>query len=234
MLPMLLLFLIVVNLFALPLTRSDHLSGISLEQVRIAVIGSGNWGTAVARRIALNAEQIHTTFNQRIVNKTVNMWVFEEVVDGHNLTDIINRDHVNIKYLPGIGLPSGVVALKDVREAVRDADVLLFVVPHQFLEGVLASMKGHTKPGAVGVSLIKGVTFTCSGPELYSQTIRCALSLQHVAVVMGANVAMDGRISAVQLVDGQHAVSCNVCMYILSSMLPCSRLGCLCGDYCRC
>jgi glycerol-3-phosphate dehydrogenase len=233
---MLLLFLILVNLFALPLTRSDHLSGISLEQVRIAVIGSGNWGTAVARRIALNAEQIHTTFNQRIVNKTVNMWVFEEVVDGRNLTDIINRDHVNIKYLPGIGLPSGVVALKDVREAVRDADVLLFVVPHQFLEGVLTSMKGHTKPGAVGVSLIKGVTFTSSGPELYSKTIRCALSLQHVAVVMGANVAMDGRINTVQLVDGQLVVSCNVCMYmyILSSVIPCSRLGYLCRDYCCC
>ena len=125
------------------------------------------------------------------------------------------------------------VALKDVREAVRDADVLLFVVPHQFLEGVLTSMKGHTKPGAVGVSLIKGVTFTSSGPELYSQTIRCALSLQHVAVVMGANVAMDGRINTVQLVDGQLVVSCNVCMYmyILSS---CSRLGCLCRDHCCC
>lgn len=197
MLPLLLLILLLAHLFALPLMRSDHLSGILLEQVRVAVIGSGNWGTAVARRVALNAaEQIHTnTFNQRIVNKTVNMWVFEEVVDGRNLTDIINCDHVNSKYLPGIGLPSGVVALKDIREAVRDADVLLLVVPHQFLEGILASMKGHTKPGAVGVSLIKGVSFTSSGPELYSQTIRSALSLEHVAVVMGANVAMDGRIT---------------------------------------
>lgn len=193
----LVLLLILAHLFALPLMRSDRLSGISLEQVRVAVVGSGNWGTAVARRVALNVEQSQATFNKRIVNKTVNMWVFEEVVDGRNLTDIINRDHMNSKYLPGIELPSGVVALKDVREAVRDADVLLFVVPHQFLEGTLASMKGHTKPGAVGVSLIKGVSFTSSGPELYSQTISSALSLQHIAVVMGANVAMDGMICTV-------------------------------------
>jgi len=53
-------------------------------------------------------------------------------------------------------------------------------------------------------------------------------------VVMGANVAMDGRINTVQLVDGQHAVSYNVCMYVLSSVIPCSRLGCLCRDYCCC
>ena len=30
----------------------------------------------------------------------VNMWVFEEVVDGRNLTEIINTDHENVKYLP--------------------------------------------------------------------------------------------------------------------------------------
>ena len=30
----------------------------------------------------------------------VNMWVFEEQVDGRNLTDIINTEHENVKYLP--------------------------------------------------------------------------------------------------------------------------------------
>lgn len=33
------------------------------------------------------------------------MWVHEEVVNGRNLTEVINSDHVNEKYLPGIKLP---------------------------------------------------------------------------------------------------------------------------------
>ena len=31
----------------------------------------------------------------------VNMWVFEEMVNGEKLTDIINTRHENVKYLPG-------------------------------------------------------------------------------------------------------------------------------------
>lgn len=30
------------------------------------------------------------------------MWVFEEVVRGRKLSEIINTDHENTKYLPGI------------------------------------------------------------------------------------------------------------------------------------
>lgn len=33
------------------------------------------------------------------------MWVYEEVVNGRNLTEIINSEHVNVKYLPEIALP---------------------------------------------------------------------------------------------------------------------------------
>jgi glycerol-3-phosphate dehydrogenase (NAD+) len=36
------------------------------------------------------------------------MWVFEEIVDGEKLTDIINTRHENIKYLSGKKLPGKV------------------------------------------------------------------------------------------------------------------------------
>lgn len=37
------------------------------------------------------------------------MWVYEENIDGRNLTDIINTEHENVKYLPGYKLPENVV-----------------------------------------------------------------------------------------------------------------------------
>lgn len=40
----------------------------------------------------------------------VNMWVYEEMIDGRKLTEIINTEHENVKYLPGHKLPRNVVS----------------------------------------------------------------------------------------------------------------------------
>lgn len=37
------------------------------------------------------------------------MWVYEEMIDGKKLTEIINTTHENVKYLPGKKLPENVV-----------------------------------------------------------------------------------------------------------------------------
>lgn len=39
----------------------------------------------------------------------VKMWVYEEMIDGKKLTEIINTTHENVKYLPGKKLPENVV-----------------------------------------------------------------------------------------------------------------------------
>ena len=38
------------------------------------------------------------------------MWVFEEMVDGKKLTEIINETHINVKYLPNKKIPKNVVS----------------------------------------------------------------------------------------------------------------------------
>lgn len=62
-------------------------------------------GSAVAKIIGNNVK------NLKKFASTVKMWVFEETVNGRKLTDIINNDHENIKYLPGHKLPENVVRL---------------------------------------------------------------------------------------------------------------------------
>ena len=39
------------------------------------------------------------------------MYVYEETVDGKKLTDIINTEHENTKYLPGTKLPHNIVSM---------------------------------------------------------------------------------------------------------------------------
>jgi glycerol-3-phosphate dehydrogenase (NAD+) len=47
------------------------------------------------------------------------------------------------------------VAVPDVVEAAKEADILVFVVPHQFIKTLCATLLGKIKPTAVGLSLIK-------------------------------------------------------------------------------
>ena len=41
------------------------------------------------------------------------MYVYEEMVDGRKLTEIINEEHENVKYLPGHKFTPNVVSLNE-------------------------------------------------------------------------------------------------------------------------
>lgn len=85
-------------------------------------------GSTIAKILAENTREHPDVFEEE-----VQMWVFEEEVtipkdsphrealgdQTHKLTDIINRVHENVKYLPGTALPSNVVANPDLRAASR-------------------------------------------------------------------------------------------------------------------
>jgi len=46
---------------------------------------------------------------QSIFADRVTMYVYEEIIDGRKLTEIINETHENVKYLPGHKIPENVV-----------------------------------------------------------------------------------------------------------------------------
>ena len=52
----------------------------SEQTVKVAIVGSGNWGTSAARRIALNLNDFNDTEGYEKYNSTVSMWVYEEMV----------------------------------------------------------------------------------------------------------------------------------------------------------
>ncbi|RHY89845.1 hypothetical protein DYB37_005192 [Aphanomyces astaci] len=161
----------------------DH--NLSGQPLRVCLVGSGNWACAIARIIGENTG----VSNSSMFEPVINMWVFEELIRGRKLTEIINQDHENVKYLPGYTLPSNVVAVADLKEAARGADILVFCLPHQFLPRLLPDLQLVLKPGAFAVSLIKGIDFNENGGiVLVSDIIRNGLGID-CSVLMGANVA---------------------------------------------
>ncbi|CAB1329401.1 unnamed protein product [Coregonus sp. 'balchen'] len=119
-------------------------------------------GSAIAKIVGANAAH-----NSKFDN-TVTMWVFEEMVDGRKLTEIINTDHENVKYLPGHKLPPNVLAVPELVDAAKEADILVFVIPHQFIGG--------------------GVDEGPDGLKLISDVIQEKLGIT-MSVLMGANIA---------------------------------------------
>ncbi|XP_048577223.1 glycerol-3-phosphate dehydrogenase 1-like protein isoform X1 [Nematostella vectensis] len=117
---------------------------------RVAIIGSGNWGSVIARIVGQNVKEHNDVFFEG-----VEMYTYEELVDGVKLTEIINTKHMNVKYLPDFLIPENIHANPDVVECVKDADILVFVVPHQFVRRVCEMMKNFLKPNVIAISLIK-------------------------------------------------------------------------------
>lgn len=152
----------------------------------VTVVGSGNWGMAIAKIIAGNTAR-HAEFTDDLT-----VWMFEEEVPHQGkkrkLSELFNETKENVKYLPGITLPSHVKAEPDLKKAVKDADVLVWVLPHQFVPRTVQGM-GTPKEGCVSVSLIKGGLELEGGRlGLCSDTLRKLLG-HEVGVLMGANVA---------------------------------------------
>ncbi|XP_020609355.1 uncharacterized protein LOC110047940 [Orbicella faveolata] len=106
-------------------TRALH--GLRMAAPRkVAIIGSGNWGSVISRIVGANVKDHPNLFQEE-----VQMYVYEELVEGKKLTEIINTEHENVKYLKGFKLPENIKATPDVVTAAKDADILVFVVPHQ-------------------------------------------------------------------------------------------------------
>uniref|UniRef100_A0A6I9QPZ1 Glycerol-3-phosphate dehydrogenase [NAD(+)] n=2 Tax=Elaeis guineensis var. tenera TaxID=51953 RepID=A0A6I9QPZ1_ELAGV len=152
-------------------------------QYRVVVIGSGNWGSVAAKLIASN------TIKQPIFYDEVWMWVYEETLHtGEKLSEVINQTNENVKYLPGIKLGNNVIADPDLENAVKEANMLVFVTPHQFVAGICKRLVGKIRPGTEAISLIKGMEVKMEGPFMISKLITDMLGI-NCCVLMGANIA---------------------------------------------
>ncbi|KAI0482513.1 NAD-dependent glycerol-3-phosphate dehydrogenase N-terminus-domain-containing protein [Xylariaceae sp. FL0804] len=156
---------------------------------KVTVVGSGNWGSTIAKIIAENTKT-HT----ELFEEDVQMWVFEEEVtyDGkpQKLTDVINHHHENVKYLPKIQLPRNLIANPSLEDAVKDSSILVFNLPHQFIHRVCSQLKGKIVPYARGISCIKGVDVADEGVSLFSEWIGDGLGI-YCGALSGANIASE-------------------------------------------
>lgn len=66
--------------------------------------------------------------------------------------------------------------------------MLVFVMPHQFVEGICKRLVGKLRPDTEAISLIKGMEVKPEGPCMISTLITKMLGT-NCCVLMGANIA---------------------------------------------
>ncbi len=106
--------------------------------MKITIIGSGSWGSAMARHAALIGHDV-TLYVRRT-----------------KLLKEIQNTRINAHYLPGIVLPENIVLSDNAEEALRDAQIVTMAIGAQ---AVRAFLKGHAPllEGKIIVSLSKGI-----------------------------------------------------------------------------
>jgi len=105
---------------------------------RIAVLGGGAWGTALALAMLRAGHSVR---------------LFAR--DAETVASIHRGE--NPRYLPGIAIEPGIEATSDLKTALDAADCVLAVTPAQSLRPVLAGAKPHMPKGVPIVLCAKGI-----------------------------------------------------------------------------
>ncbi|MBI1883784.1 MAG: NAD(P)H-dependent glycerol-3-phosphate dehydrogenase [Chlamydiae bacterium] len=106
---------------------------------KITVIGNGGWGTTLALLLLKKGHE-------------VSLWgAFPEYVE------FLKKNHENVKFLPGVTLPSSLKHTADLTDALQGTSVIIMAVPSPFMREVARKMKSLYDAKIPLVSVAKGI-----------------------------------------------------------------------------
>ncbi|MGA8109400.1 MAG: NAD(P)H-dependent glycerol-3-phosphate dehydrogenase [Acidobacteriaceae bacterium] len=107
---------------------------------RIALMGSGAWGTALA--ISLGRRGGHD----------IRLWSWAK-----DVAATMREQRENAHFLPGFRIPPAVEIFEDAGEALRGAEIVVSVTPSQFVRSSYEQFAPHLRAGQMLVSATKGI-----------------------------------------------------------------------------
>mgnify|MGYP002620857598 FL=1 len=138
---------------------------------KLAVLGAGSWGTALAATLAE-------------AGREVRLWGRDAAVMG-----AIADRRGNDRHLPGIALPPRLNAVSTLKEALHDAEAALIVVPSTALRSVARQLARHAPTGMPVAVCAKGIEAETG--LLMTQVAEDELGARPVGVISGPTFARE-------------------------------------------
>jgi glycerol-3-phosphate dehydrogenase (NAD(P)+) len=138
---------------------------------RIAILGAGAWGTALAISLARRGGH-------------------ELILWSHNpaLAETITETGRNLHYLPNAIVPAGVVITPDLPAAIFEADILLCVTPSQHLRQVVSHIAPLLTRNQIVLSAAKGIE---EGTFLRMSQVIASVTNNPIGVLSGPSFAQE-------------------------------------------
>lgn len=121
--------------------------------MKIAVIGSGSWGTAMAVLLADKGNEVYLW-----------SWIQEE-------TDRLNKYRENKEFLPGVKISENIVCTHNMEECIDNAEVIVTAAPSPATRTTAKQMSEFVKNGQKIVNISKGLEGNLRLSEVYKEEI---------------------------------------------------------------
>jgi glycerol-3-phosphate dehydrogenase (NAD(P)+) len=135
--------------------------------MKIAVIGAGSWGTALAKMLGENHPEVILWTRSR-----------EQAAE-------LAASRQNRRYLPEVTLPANLVFTDDLALAARQAELVIVATPSHAMRTTAKNLAGHLAAGAVVVTAAKGL-------ELGSLKRMSAVIAEEIPQAAAGIVALSG------------------------------------------
>lgn len=142
------------------------------DSKKIGILGAGGWGTALSAVLHYNKHNI-------------SLWEFNK-----DLAEKFKLNRENERFLPGIKIPSEINITSDLKEAVNEKEIVIFVVPSHVVREVAEKIKNFNLKDKILISAVKGV----ENKTLYRisevlKDVLIDLSSDNIAVLSGPSHA---------------------------------------------
>ncbi|MGK0442726.1 MAG: glycerol-3-phosphate dehydrogenase (NAD(P)+) [Pseudohongiellaceae bacterium] len=149
------------------------------QHYRVAVLGGGSFGTAIANIMANNGHDVC-------------LWMRNE-----ECAQEINQQHINGNYLPDFPLNEQLKASTDLADTVEGSDIVFMSVPSSSSRAVAKVVAPHIAKNTVLISTTKGIE--PQNFKLMSQVLAEEIPQARIGVLSGPNLAKEivgGHITA--------------------------------------
>ena len=142
---------------------------------RIVVLGAGAWGTAIALSLC------------RRGGHEVSLWAHSSAE-----SSAIDAARENTLFLPGFPLPSELAVTADLAP-IAEAQIIVSVIPSEFLRSTLQRVKGQIHNGQFIVSATKGVEKGTHSrmTQVISNVLEPAGTLVSIGALSGPSFALE-------------------------------------------